>query len=177
MLLGGAKGHMAVMDWQRLSLVAEFHLRESVHDVCFLHNSQLLAAAQRKYAYIYDGSGAEVHCLRDHVEPLALEFLPYHFLLASVGTAGWLKYQVRPAFHALAAAAAPPRPVMRGCHSRGAPRRTCPRARLWRSTARSSGRAACCARTRTTRCSAAGTATVRARGAAGAGEGGGQPGV
>ena len=41
---------------------------------------------------MYDASGAEVYVLRKHVDPLALEFLPYHFLLASVGNSGWLKY-------------------------------------------------------------------------------------
>jgi hypothetical protein len=42
---------------------------------------------------VYDHTGAEVHVLRGHQEPLALEFLPYHFLLASVGRGGFLKYQ------------------------------------------------------------------------------------
>ena len=32
--------------------------------------------------------GVQVHCLRSHVEPNRLQFLPYHFLLASVGNAG-----------------------------------------------------------------------------------------
>jgi len=34
---------------------------------------------------------AEVHKLKHHVEPMRLEFLPYHLLLASVGNAGFLK--------------------------------------------------------------------------------------
>ena len=64
-----------------------------------------------RYVYIYDNTGAEVHplpshaaltcfgcvrlslllqvhCLRSHVEPNRLQFLPFHFLLASVGNAG-----------------------------------------------------------------------------------------
>lgn len=93
MLLGGAKGHIAVVDWNKFSVKAEFNVREPVHDVTFLHNNQLFAVAQKKYAYIYDHTGAEVHVLKNHIEPLALDFLPYHFLLASIGTAGWLKYQ------------------------------------------------------------------------------------
>ena len=44
-------------------------------------------------SYIYDRDGVELHVLRNHIQPLALEFLPYHFLLASVGQAGYLKYQ------------------------------------------------------------------------------------
>lgn len=35
-------------------------------------------------------------CLQDHIEPKRLEFLPYHFLLASVGEPGVLTYQVTP---------------------------------------------------------------------------------
>lgn len=54
----------------------------------FLHNELFFAAAQKKYVYIYDKRGLEVHCLREHVEPAALEFLPHHFLLASVGEPG-----------------------------------------------------------------------------------------
>lgn len=43
--------------------------------------------------YIYDKRGLEVHCLREHEAPLALEFLPRFFMLASVGEAGALRYQ------------------------------------------------------------------------------------
>jgi U3 small nucleolar RNA-associated protein 7 len=34
-----------------------------------------------------------VHCLRNHSDVNRLEFLPYHFLLSSVGKTGYLKYQ------------------------------------------------------------------------------------
>jgi len=93
MLLGGQKGHVAVMDWNKLSLESEFNVGERIHDVSFLHNSTLFALAQKRYVHIYDATGAEVHVLRGHVEPLALEFLPFHFLLASIGNPGYLKYQ------------------------------------------------------------------------------------
>lgn len=33
-----------------------------------------------------------MHCLRQHVEPRRLEFLPYHFLLGSIGRTGYVKY-------------------------------------------------------------------------------------
>jgi U3 small nucleolar RNA-associated protein 7 len=68
-------------------------VKETVRDVKFLHSEDLFAVAQKKYVYIYDSSGMEVHCLRNHVEATALEFLPYHYLLASVGKTGYLKYQ------------------------------------------------------------------------------------
>ena len=79
--------------WGSYRLVAEEHVKEVVKDVKFLHNGQYFAAAQRKYAYIYDKRGIEIHCLKDHVTPNALEFLPHHFLLCSIGEQGVLRYQ------------------------------------------------------------------------------------
>ncbi|ORX72633.1 BING4CT-domain-containing protein [Linderina pennispora] len=93
LLLGGRKGHLATMDWRNGNLTCEFHVRETIRDVAWLHNESLFAVAQKKYAYIYDHTGAEVHCLQKHVEPTALGFLPYHFLLASTGNTGKVVYQ------------------------------------------------------------------------------------
>jgi hypothetical protein len=39
---------------------------------------------RKKYVFIYDRDGVELHCLKSHMEPTRLEFLPYHWLLASV---------------------------------------------------------------------------------------------
>jgi U3 small nucleolar RNA-associated protein 7 len=91
--IGGRSGHIAVIDWLNMAPALEFDTDDAVHDVTFLHDHTLIAAAQSKAVHIYDPTGAEVHVLRGHAEPRALEFLPYHFLLASIGTAGWLKYQ------------------------------------------------------------------------------------
>lgn len=93
MLLAGRKGHLAMMDWQRSRLICEVQVRETTHDVTFLHNEQFFAAAQKKYTYIYDKRGLEVHCLKDTTEATRLDFLPHHFLLCSVGTTGVLRYQ------------------------------------------------------------------------------------
>ena len=92
LLLAGRKGHVATMDWRDGKLGCELQLRETVRDAKWLHNDQYFAVAQKKYTYIYDHSGMELHCLRKHIEITNMEFLPYHFLLATVGNAGYLKY-------------------------------------------------------------------------------------
>lgn len=92
LVLGGKKGHLAMMDALRMDVQFEVQLGETIRDVCCLHNEGFVAVAQRKYVYMYDSQGAEVHCLRQHLEPHKLAFLPYHFLLASVGRTGYLKY-------------------------------------------------------------------------------------
>lgn len=50
----------------------------------WLHNEKLLAAAQKKYVYIYDNSGLEIHRMKQHTDVRKLDFLPYHFLLVTV---------------------------------------------------------------------------------------------
>lgn len=42
---------------------------------------------------MYDQNGVELHKLTSHIEPTRLEFLPYHWLLASIGLTGYLTYQ------------------------------------------------------------------------------------
>ncbi|KAG0171909.1 Small subunit (SSU) processome component [Apophysomyces sp. BC1034] len=93
LLIGGKKGHLAAFDWQTGRLHFETHVKEIVRDVKWLHNETMLAAAQKKYVYIYDQTGLEIHRMKNHIEVNKLEFLPYHFLLATVGNAGYLKYQ------------------------------------------------------------------------------------
>ncbi|TMW55883.1 hypothetical protein Poli38472_008531 [Pythium oligandrum] len=92
MLLGGQKGHLAMMDTLRTRLTCEFQANDTVRDVVFLHNNSMFAAAQRKHVYIYDSTGAEAHCIRSVPEPRKLEFLPYHFLLSTVSGNGLLSY-------------------------------------------------------------------------------------
>ncbi len=92
LLLGGRLGHLASCDWMDGKLSCEVHVKETVRDVCYLHNETMFAAAQKKYVYIYDNQGLEVHCLRHHVEVNRMDFLPYHYLLATVGNAGVLRY-------------------------------------------------------------------------------------
>ncbi|KAB8346238.1 hypothetical protein FH972_023283 [Carpinus fangiana] len=92
LLLAGRKGHVATMDWRDGKLGCELHLNETVRDAKWLHNNQSFAVAQKQYVYIYDRQGIEIHKLQKHVDVTHMEFLHYHFLLATVGQAGYLKY-------------------------------------------------------------------------------------
>ena len=48
-------------------------VKETVRDVQFLHNEQFFATAQKKYVYIYDKRGLEVHCLRVRLGQMLVE--------------------------------------------------------------------------------------------------------
>ncbi|KAI0163240.1 BING4CT domain-containing protein [Pestalotiopsis sp. NC0098] len=91
-LLGGRKGHVALMDWRAGKLKCELQLGETVRDVQFLAD-QFFAVSQRKYVYIYDNNGVEIHCMRKLQEVSHMEFLPYHYLLVTAGLSGYLKWQ------------------------------------------------------------------------------------
>jgi len=100
LLLGGHKGHLAIVDWNPSSdsssgprITRELHVRETVRDLCFFRDHTMFAAAQHKNLYIYDGNGTELHCLRDHKPDVQrVGFLRYHWLLATVGSLGHLRY-------------------------------------------------------------------------------------
>jgi U3 small nucleolar RNA-associated protein 7 len=93
LLMGGRRGHISMMDWKEKSLITEFSITDRVRDVQFLQDEKLFAVAQKKYTYIYDNSGLEIHCLKHHIEPKFLDYLPYHFLLITATMRGHLKYQ------------------------------------------------------------------------------------
>lgn len=91
--LGGKKGHIAIINSNYNKIVTEFQTKELIHDLVFLQDYSLLAVAQKKKIYIYDNTGLEVHCLRYQYNPQFLEYLPYHFLLASSNDMYHLTYQ------------------------------------------------------------------------------------
>mmetsp|Transcript_25694 Transcript_25694/g.41778 ORF Transcript_25694/g.41778 Transcript_25694/m.41778 type:complete len:610 (-) Transcript_25694:404-2233(-) len=92
-LLAGAGGHVSIIDQHSLALTSEFFVNETVRDACFLHNGSMMAVAQEKNVFVYDDKGVEIHRMDGHRRVMGMEFLPYHWLLATIGHSGQLQYQ------------------------------------------------------------------------------------
>lgn len=93
LLSAGEQGHISLFDTHDYTLKCEYHVNERINDICVLHNETMYAVAQAQYTYIYDNTGIELHCLTNHTLVNQLQYLPYHFILASIGQTGYLKYQ------------------------------------------------------------------------------------
>lgn len=92
-LLGGRKGHLAVLDWENARITSELHVKETVRDVTFLRDHTMFAVAQHKHLYMYDEAGTELHCLRHHKPQVnRLGYLRYHWLLSTISSSGHLRY-------------------------------------------------------------------------------------
>uniref|UniRef100_A0A4W5MRP3 WD repeat domain 46 n=1 Tax=Hucho hucho TaxID=62062 RepID=A0A4W5MRP3_9TELE len=59
--------------------------------VMWLHSEAMFTVAQKKWLYIYDIKGIELHFIRKFNDGFHMQFLPYHFLLATSAT-GFLQY-------------------------------------------------------------------------------------
>ena len=91
--MGGSSGQVCLLEWKNKKLRCEFNTKEKIRDVKFLHNNNFLAVAQKNNVCVYDSQGIELHNLKNMPEPVGLEYLPYHFLLASLSNMGSLVYQ------------------------------------------------------------------------------------
>lgn len=92
LLLGGKRGHVFAMDWITKDLLCEFNVRESVHAVCWLHIPTMFVTAQKDYVHMYDKSGMELNVFKNMYRVTHLEFLRYHFLLASISSEAYLNW-------------------------------------------------------------------------------------
>ncbi|PWA46676.1 transducin/WD40 repeat-like superfamily protein [Artemisia annua] len=67
MVAAGRKGHVALIDLHTMKPIKDMQVRETVRDVVFLHNELFFPAAQKKYTYIYNQAGVELHCLKEQL--------------------------------------------------------------------------------------------------------------
>ena len=70
--------------WRTGKLGCELQLGETVRDIRLLHSEQFFAVSQKKYVYLYDRQGVELHVLKKHREVSHMEYIPYHYLLATL---------------------------------------------------------------------------------------------
>ena len=62
------------------------------HSSLYFNNYLNYQVCQKRYLYIYDNNGIEIHRLKSHLEPFKTEYLPYHYLLSTCSKLGMDKY-------------------------------------------------------------------------------------
>lgn len=93
MLLRNNEGYIASFDSKSMDLYFELDVNERVYDATYLHNEGFIAVAQKANVFIYNGAGVEIHCIRGNNNVFKMEYLPYHYLLATASSSSFLKYQ------------------------------------------------------------------------------------
>lgn len=93
MFVHSEHGFLSAFDVKLLKPHFEIDVKERIRDATFLHNECFIAAAQKDNVFIYNNQGCEVHCIRDNRNVFKLEYLFYHFLLCSLSTNNFLRYQ------------------------------------------------------------------------------------
>lgn len=93
MLVRNARGFLSSFDVKSLKVHFETDVKDEIRDALYLHNECLLATAQKESVFIYNNQGVEVHCIREHRHVIKMEYLFYHFLLCTLSTDSFLKYQ------------------------------------------------------------------------------------
>lgn len=93
MLLHNEKGYLSSFNVKTMNLHFEIDIGEKIHDATYLHNEGFVAVAQKNNVFVYNGEGAEVHCVRKNSNVFKMEYLPYHYLLATASSSSFLRYQ------------------------------------------------------------------------------------
>lgn len=86
-------GFFSSMDTVRNKVFFEENIKDKIYDAIYLHNEDFIALAQEKNVFIYNKQGVEIHAVGENNNVKKLEYLPYHFLLVSASSDGFLKYQ------------------------------------------------------------------------------------
>lgn len=93
MCIGGEKGQLSMFDVIDMKPFFDISVKQTVRDVQFLDNHEMVAVAQKKYVHIYDNTGLEVYCLRDLGLTYQLEYMAPFWLMVSIGEFGELSWQ------------------------------------------------------------------------------------
>eukprot|EP00340_Litonotus_pictus_P008933 CAMPEP_0170516358 /NCGR_PEP_ID=MMETSP0209-20121228/2588_1 /TAXON_ID=665100 ORGANISM="Litonotus pictus, Strain P1" /NCGR_SAMPLE_ID=MMETSP0209 /ASSEMBLY_ACC=CAM_ASM_000301 /LENGTH=510 /DNA_ID=CAMNT_0010801205 /DNA_START=14 /DNA_END=1546 /DNA_ORIENTATION=- len=93
MLLSG-RNSSAVMNWKSKEMISEVVLgdEDKIRGAKFINNDNMFALSQNENLCIYDTQGIEIHSLSQHSNPMFMENLPFHYLLAWSTKNNYIKY-------------------------------------------------------------------------------------